>query len=78
MSIAGPLAVNTLLYKKLPYDPARDLEPVTIAATQASVVVDGVLTLDNGHSVIPWLRDGGRQGPGMVDFSRNLRWTGRP
>jgi tripartite-type tricarboxylate transporter receptor subunit TctC len=39
LSIAGPLAVNTLLYKKLPYDPARDLEPVTIAATQASVLV---------------------------------------
>ena len=34
ISIAGPLAVNTLLFKKMPYDPARDLEPVTIAATQ--------------------------------------------
>lgn len=39
LSIAGPLAVNTLLYKKMPYDPARDLEPVTIAATQPSVLV---------------------------------------
>jgi tripartite-type tricarboxylate transporter receptor subunit TctC len=38
ISIAGPLAVNTLLYRKMPYDPA-DLAPVTIAATQASVVV---------------------------------------
>jgi tripartite-type tricarboxylate transporter receptor subunit TctC len=38
ISIAGPLAVNTLLYKKMPYDPA-DLAPVTIAATQASVLV---------------------------------------
>jgi tripartite-type tricarboxylate transporter receptor subunit TctC len=38
ISIAGPLAVNTLLYKKMPYDPA-ELAPVTIAATQASVVV---------------------------------------
>jgi len=38
LSIAGPLAVNTLLYKKMPYDPA-ELAPVTIAATQASVVV---------------------------------------
>jgi tripartite-type tricarboxylate transporter receptor subunit TctC len=39
ISIAGPLAVNALLYRKLPYDPARDLAPVTIAATQPSVVV---------------------------------------
>ena len=38
ISIAGPLAVNTLLYKKMPYDPA-ELAPVTIAATQASVLV---------------------------------------
>lgn len=38
ISIAGPLAVNTLLYRKMPYDPA-DLAPVTIAATQASVLV---------------------------------------
>jgi tripartite-type tricarboxylate transporter receptor subunit TctC len=38
ISIAGPLAVNALLYRKMPYDPA-ELAPVTIAATQASVVV---------------------------------------
>ena len=38
ISIAGPRAVNTLLYRKMPYDPA-ELAPVTIAATQASVVV---------------------------------------
>src|SRR5678815_654101 len=28
ISIAGPLAVNTLLYRKMPYDPA-DLAPIT-------------------------------------------------
>jgi tripartite-type tricarboxylate transporter receptor subunit TctC len=39
LSIAGPLAVNALLYKSLPYDPARDLAPVTIAAMQPSVLV---------------------------------------
>jgi len=39
LSIAGPLAVNALLYKSMPYDPARDLAPVTIAATQPSVLV---------------------------------------
>jgi tripartite-type tricarboxylate transporter receptor subunit TctC len=38
ISIAGPLAVNALLYRKMPYDPA-ELAPLTIAATQASVVV---------------------------------------
>ncbi len=39
VSIAGPLGVNALLFKKMPYDAARDLELVSIAATQPSVLV---------------------------------------
>jgi tripartite-type tricarboxylate transporter receptor subunit TctC len=39
VSIAGPLAVNPLLFRKMPYDPARDLEPVTVAVSQPSVLV---------------------------------------
>lgn len=39
VSVAGPLAVNALLYKKMPYDTARELEPITVAATQPAVLV---------------------------------------
>jgi tripartite-type tricarboxylate transporter receptor subunit TctC len=39
VTISGPLAANTLLFKKLPYDPQTDIEPLTIAATQPSVLV---------------------------------------
>lgn len=39
VSIAGPLAINPMLYKKMPYDPARDLEAITVAASQPSVLV---------------------------------------
>ena len=39
ISIAGPLGVNALLFKKMPYDPAHDLELVSIAVTQPSVLV---------------------------------------
>jgi tripartite-type tricarboxylate transporter receptor subunit TctC len=39
LSIVGPLALNKLLFKKLPYDPAGDLAPITIVATQPSVLV---------------------------------------
>jgi len=39
VSIAGPLAVNPLLFKKMPYDPARDLELLTVAVSQPSVLV---------------------------------------
>lgn len=41
VSIAGPLGVNALLFKKMPYDAARDIELVTIAVSQPSVLVVG-------------------------------------
>jgi tripartite-type tricarboxylate transporter receptor subunit TctC len=39
LSIVGPLALNKLLFKALPYDPAKDLAPITVVATQPSVLV---------------------------------------
>ena len=39
VTISGPLAANTLLFKRLPYDPQTDIAPLTIAATQPSVLV---------------------------------------
>ncbi|MFT4101007.1 MAG: tripartite tricarboxylate transporter substrate binding protein [Burkholderiaceae bacterium] len=39
VSITGPLVNNVLLYPKLGYDPFKDLTPITLAATQPSVVV---------------------------------------
>jgi tripartite-type tricarboxylate transporter receptor subunit TctC len=39
LTISGPLAANTLLFRKLPYNPRTDIEPITIVATQPSVLV---------------------------------------
>jgi tripartite-type tricarboxylate transporter receptor subunit TctC len=39
LSIVGPLALNKLMFKALPYDPATDLALITIVATQPSVLV---------------------------------------
>jgi tripartite-type tricarboxylate transporter receptor subunit TctC len=39
VSIVGPLVNNKMLYKKMPYDPDRDLVPITLAVTQPSLVV---------------------------------------
>jgi tripartite-type tricarboxylate transporter receptor subunit TctC len=39
VTISGPLAANTLLFRKLPYNPQTDIEPLSIAATQPSVLV---------------------------------------
>jgi tripartite-type tricarboxylate transporter receptor subunit TctC len=35
----GPIAINVSLYKKLPYDPVKDLVPVTLAANALNVLV---------------------------------------
>jgi tripartite-type tricarboxylate transporter receptor subunit TctC len=39
VSITGPLVNNTLLYKSMPYDPFRDLAPITLAVNQPCVLV---------------------------------------
>lgn len=39
VSIVGPLALNTLLFAKMPYDPKAELAPVTVLASQPSVLV---------------------------------------
>jgi len=38
VSIGGPLAVNTLLFSNLPYDPKKDLALVTMLVTQPSAL----------------------------------------
>ena len=38
ISIGGPLAINPLLFGKLPYDPAKDFAYVTLMATQPNVL----------------------------------------
>ena len=47
LSIPGPLAVNTVLYEKMEYDPFTELEPVTVLAASPNVlVVDAKLGVD--------------------------------
>src|SRR6185437_5720828 len=36
ISIGGPLAINTLLFSKLPYNPKTDIAPITQLITQPS------------------------------------------
>jgi tripartite-type tricarboxylate transporter receptor subunit TctC len=38
ISIGGPLAINTLLFSKLPYNPATDIAPITQLITQPSAL----------------------------------------
>src|SRR5580765_2662342 len=36
---ASTLVLNSVLYKKVPYDPVRDFAPITIAATAPNVLI---------------------------------------
>ena len=48
ISIPGPLAVNTVLYRKMEYDPFRDLAPVSlVGASPNLLVVDPGLKVDS-------------------------------
>src|SRR5579885_1952610 len=38
ISIGGPLAINTLLFSKLPYDPRKDIAPISQLVTQPSAL----------------------------------------
>ncbi|MBV0881473.1 tripartite tricarboxylate transporter substrate binding protein [Noviherbaspirillum sp. L7-7A] len=66
VTISGPLAANTLLFKKLPYNPQTDLEPVTIAATQPSVLVVSQQTSVNDVSALLAKL---RSNPGKYNYS---------
>jgi tripartite-type tricarboxylate transporter receptor subunit TctC len=39
LMVASTLALNSVLYKKVPYDPVRDFSPITLAATAPNVFV---------------------------------------
>jgi len=39
ISLGGPLAINTLLFSNLPYDPAKDIAPITMLTSLPSVLV---------------------------------------
>ena len=66
VSIAGPLGVNALLFKKMPYDPAKDLDLVSIAATQPSVlVVPSTLGVSSTDELIALMK----KNPGKYNYA---------
>ncbi|MDB5532425.1 MAG: transporter substrate-binding protein [Hyphomicrobiales bacterium] len=57
VSIGGPLAINTILFSKLNYDPSKDLAAVTLLATQPSVLaVNTSLGVDSVADLIALLK----------------------
>jgi tripartite-type tricarboxylate transporter receptor subunit TctC len=57
LSIPGPLAVNTVLYKKMEYDPFKDLAPITLVALSPNVlVVDPKLGVNTVKEFIDYVK----------------------
>lgn len=65
ISIGGPLAINTLLFSRLPYDPAKDIAPVTQLITQPSaLVVNSGLGVNSVAELVTLLK----REPGKYNF----------
>src|SRR5258708_7071149 len=65
LSIAGPLAINTLLFGKLPYDPQKDFTYITMVATQPSALaVNARLGVNSVAELVELLR----RNPGKYNF----------
>lgn len=66
ISIGGPLAINTLLFSKLPYDPKKDIAAVTQLITQPSVLmVNNDLKVNSVKDLVALLK----ANPGKYNFS---------
>src|SRR6187200_3163459 len=66
VSIGGPLAINTLLFSKLPYDPHKDIVPITQLVTQPSVLaVNPGLGVNTVAELVALLK----KNPGKYNFA---------
>jgi len=65
VSIGGPLAINTLLFAHLPYDPRKDLTLITTLVTQPSALA---VNASLGVNSVPELVDLIRRNPGKYNF----------
>jgi tripartite-type tricarboxylate transporter receptor subunit TctC len=66
ISIGGPLAINTLLFSKLPYNPGKDIAPVSQLITQPSALaVSPALHVNTVAELVALLK----KEPGKYNFS---------
>jgi len=65
VSIGGPLAINTLLFPSLPYDPRKDLTLITLLVAQPSVLaVNASLGVNDTRALIDVIK----RNPGKYAF----------
>lgn len=66
ISTNGPLVYNTVLYRKLPYDPFTELRPVVLAGGQANICA---VRADSGITTLQELVAAMKKNPGKFNFS---------
>jgi len=66
MGTNGPLAVSPALYRDLPYDPLRDLAPVTLVGTSPNLIAVNPAT---GITSLKALVEKAKAAPGTLNFS---------
>lgn len=66
ISTNGPLVYNTVIYKKLSYDPFTELRPVILAGGQANVCA---VRSDSGITSLAGLIEAMKKNPGKFNFS---------
>ncbi len=65
ISIGGPLAINTLLFAHLPYDPNKDLSLITMLVTQPSALaVNASLGVNNVAALLDLIK----KSPGKYNY----------
>ncbi len=73
ISITGPLVNNQFIYDKLPYNPEKDLAPLTLAVTQPNVIV---VTKQSGISSLEELIKKIQAEPDKMNFATAGNGTG--
>ena len=66
VSITGPLVNNTMIYSNLPYDPFKDIQPITFGVHQGNVLaVSSTLGVNNMRELMALLR----ANPGKYNYA---------
>jgi tripartite-type tricarboxylate transporter receptor subunit TctC len=66
VSITGPLVNNTMIYSNLPYDPFKDIQPITFGVHQGNVLaVSSSLGVNNMRELMALLR----ANPGKYNYA---------
>ena len=72
MGQTSNLAINPTLYSKLPYDPLKDLTPITLVASSPLVIVTGA---DSPYKTLDDVIKAAKEKPGSINFATSGNGT---